>query len=277
MKKTVVITGASSGIGRETAALFAKKGWNVVATMRTPEMFAGRLDGPHVLYQRLDVLDRNTIDATIAAALEHFGNIDVWVNNAGYGTFGPLEAATPDQIRRQFEVNLFGLIACIQAVAPHMREKGTGTIVNISSNGGLMTFPAYTLYNATKFAVEGLSEGLWYELGAFGIKVKLIEPGVTNTDFGNRSMDMIDYVRLPEYRELMDKITVARARSRARAGTADEVAQTILAAALDSSDRLRTIVGKDAARLWSVRRWLGSAYQMKMVRRMLGIQPVDRR
>ena len=134
-----------------------------------------------------------------------------------------------------------------------------------------MTFPGYTLYNATKFAVESVSEGLWYELGAFGIKVKLIEPGITNTDFGDRSMDMIDYSQLSEYRGLMDKVDSARARSRARAGAPEDVAQAILAAAIDPSDRLRTVVGGDAKKLWAIRRWLGSERQMKLVRRMIGI------
>ena len=137
--------------------------------------------------------------AAVAEAIKAYGRIDVWLNNAGYGAFGPVEAGAPQQIRRQFDVNVFGLIACVQAVAPHFRAQKAGVLINISSIGGIMTIPAYAVYNATKFAVEGLSEGLWYELGMFGIRVKVIEPGAIKTDFGGRSQDVWDVSRVPAY------------------------------------------------------------------------------
>jgi short-subunit dehydrogenase len=149
--------------------------------------------------------------SAVAAAIKLYGRIDVWLNNAGYGAFGPVEAGKRDEIVRQFDVNVFGLIARVQAIAPHFREQKAGVLINISSIGGIMTVPAYAVYNATKFAVEGLSEGLWYELGTFGVKVKVTEPGAINTEFGGRSQDIWDVSRVPAYAPFMDKVNAARA------------------------------------------------------------------
>ena len=174
--KTIVITGASSGIGKATALLFEARGWNVVATMRRPADEKDLAPSERMKLVALDVQDPASPKAAVAASLQAFGQIDVWLNNAGYGAFGPVEAGAREQILRQYDVNVFGLIACVQAIAPHFRERRAGTLINVSSIGGLMTVPGYTVYNSTKFAVEGLSEGLWYELGAFGIRVKVVEP-----------------------------------------------------------------------------------------------------
>jgi NAD(P)-dependent dehydrogenase (short-subunit alcohol dehydrogenase family) len=271
MASTVVITGTSSGIGRATAELFLRKGWNVVATMRRPKDPSSFSPSERLKVARLDVRDRASIDAAVDAAVSAFGTIDCWINNAGFGTFGPVEAATRTQIERQYEVNVFGLIECIQAVAPVMRANSGGSIVNVTSNGGLMAFPAYTLYNSTKFAVEGLSEGLWFELKPFGIRLKLVEPGVTKTDFGERSMDFIDHSGLPAYASLMQAISVARKKIRSAPSTSEQVARTIFEAAQDPSDRLRYLSGADAKRLWRLRRWLGPQSQMQIVKRAFGL------
>ncbi len=132
-----------------------------------------------------------------------------------------------------------------------------------------MTAPGYSIYNSSKFAVEGLSEGLWYELGPFGIKVKLIEPGVTSTNFGGRSMDLLDYSQLPDYSSVMEKINAGRARLIKNRSAPQLVASTIFEAANDSSDRLRYLAGPDAKRLWSLRRWLGYRTQMRIVRNLV--------
>src|SRR5579872_2128230 len=190
--KTIVITGASSGIGKATARLFADKGWNVVATMRDPAAEKDLVETATLKLAALDVQDPAGIRAAVSTAIAAFGKIDVWLNNAGYGAFGPVEAGSREQIQRQFDVNFFGLIACVQAVGPHFRANRSGVLINVSSVGGLLTVPGFSVYNASKFAVESLSEGLWYELGTFGIKVKLIEPGAIRTDFGGRSMDAWD-------------------------------------------------------------------------------------
>src|SRR3984957_17507622 len=210
--KNIVITGASSGIGKATARLFLDKGWNVVATMRNPAAEKDLKEQARLKLLGLDVQDPEGPKAAVAEAIGTYGRIDVWLNNAGYGAFGQVEAGRRNEIERQFDVNVFGVIACVQAVAPHFREGKAGVLINISSIGGIMTVPAYAVYNATKFAVEGLSEGLWYELGTFGIKVKVIEPGAIKTDFGGRSQDVWDVSRVPDYAPFMDKVNAARAR-----------------------------------------------------------------
>jgi len=266
--KTIVITGASSGIGKATARLFADKGWNVVATMRNPAGETDLRETAKLKRVALDVQDEASPRAAVAAAIDAFGRIDVWLNNAGYGAFGPVEAGTRAQIQRQFDVNVFGLIACVQAVAPHFRANGAGVLINVSSIGGLLTVPAYGVYNASKFAVEGLSEGLWYELGTFGVRVKLIEPGAIKTDFGGRSMDAWDISAVPAYAGFMAKVRATRADFTKNSATPELVAGVIHEAATDPSDRLRYLVGPDAKRIWPVRRWLGYRAQMKIVRRV---------
>ena len=264
--KTIVVTGASSGIGKATARLFADKGWNVVATMRNPAAEKDLVESAKFKLIALDVQDPASVRAAVKAATAAFGKVDVWLNNAGYGAFGPVEAGTREQVQRQFDVNFFGLIECVQAIAPHFRANKAGVLINVSSIGGLMTVPGYGVYNASKFAVEGLSEGLWYELGLFGIKVKLIEPGAIHTDFGGRSMDAWDISNLPDYASFMEKVKATRARFTKNSSTPELVAGVIFEAANDSSDRLRYLAGPDAKRLWPVRRWLGRSVQMKIVR-----------
>ncbi|MGO8832822.1 MAG: SDR family oxidoreductase [Roseiarcus sp.] len=266
--KTIVITGASSGIGKATARLFADKGWNVVATMRNPAAEKDLAETARLKLVALDAQDPASPGVAVAAALQAFGRIDVWLNNAGYGAFGPLEAGTRAQILRQFDVNFFGLIACVQAVAPHFRANRAGVLINVSSLGGLLTLPSFSVYNASKFAVEGLSEGLWYELGAFGVKVRLIEPGAIKTDFGGRSMDEWDWSSLPDYSGFMSKVNAARANYVRNSSAPELVAGVIYAAAIDPGDRLRYLVGPDAGRVWRLRRWLGSRLQMKLVKRV---------
>jgi NAD(P)-dependent dehydrogenase (short-subunit alcohol dehydrogenase family) len=266
--KTIVITGASSGIGKATARLFLDKGWNVVATMRRPEAETELKDSPRLKLLALDVQEPESAKRAVAEAIKAFGRIDVWLNNAGYGAFGPLEAGAHDQIVRQFEVNVFGLIACVQAVSPHFRERKAGVLINVSSIGGLMVVPAFSVYNATKFAVEGLSEGLWYELGIFGIKVKVIEPGAIKTDFGGRSADVWDISGAPDYGPFMDKVKAARARYTRSSSSPELVAEVILKAAIDPSDRMRYLAGPDARRFVPLRRLLGPQRMMTMMRRM---------
>jgi len=269
--KTVVVTGASSGIGKATAQFFAKKGWSVVATMRKPAAETDLIETANLKLVPLDVQDSASVKAAVETALTAFGTIDVWVNNAGYGAFGPIEAASRAQVQRQYDVNVFGLLECVQAIAPHFRAQRAGVLINVTSVGGLVASPGYGIYNSSKFAAEGLSEALWYELGALGIKVKLVEPGVTKTAFGGRSMDVLDFSNLPDYTQLMKKIQAARARFTKNQATPELVAATIFDAANDRSDRLRYLVGADAKRLWLLRRWLGPRMQTRLVRNLLKI------
>jgi NADP-dependent 3-hydroxy acid dehydrogenase YdfG len=183
MNKTVLITGASSGIGKATAKRFQSAGWNVVATMRSPEDERELNNLDRVLVTRLDVLDLPSIQLAVQEGLARFGKLDVLLNNAGYGAYGPLEVTPMEKIRRQFDVNVTGLLATTQAVLPYFRAQRSGTIINISSIGGRITFPLGTLYHGTKFAVEGLSESLHFELLPLGIRVKLVEPGMVKQTF----------------------------------------------------------------------------------------------
>lgn len=246
MKKTILITGASSGIGRDAAKLFQQKGWNVIATMRSPEkeQELNKLD--NVLVTKLDVQDLSSITAAIEQSITRFGHIDALVNNAGYALVGVFESATREQIRKQFDVNLFGLIDVTQAILPHFRSRGSGTIINISSMGGQITFPFGGLYHSTKFAVEGLSESLAHELQPLGIAVKLVEPGSIATNFRG-AVDMIKN-DIAAYDPMFTGFfnNYAEAAAHLHKATPEEVAQTIYEAANDRTDRLRYAIGADA-------------------------------
>lgn len=255
--KTILITGASSGIGKACALRFQAEGWNVVATMRDPS--AGRdlqaLD--NVLVTRLDVTDTPTIVAAMAGAIGRFGKIDVLLNNAGYGAYGPLEAFSAERIRRQFDTNVIGLLEVTKAVLPHMRSNRSGTIVNISSIGGQITFPLGTLYHGTKFAVEGLSEALHYELEPFGIRVRLIEPGMIRTDFGGRSFDFAMGEDLSEYSPTVEAMGRLFGKLAANPSPPEVVAEVVWEAANETGGRLRYRAGVDAHHLLDERRAKG--------------------
>lgn len=179
------ITGASTGLGKVLAEKLAQQGQQVVATARKPEQIANL--GERALTTELDVTNQSTIDASVQAAIAKFGRIDVLVNNAGYGLVGALEEPTEAEIDQVFQTNVFGLLRVTRAVLPHMRRQKSGHILNLSSIGGLIATPGLGFYNATKFAVEGLSEALAGECAPLGIKVTVVEPGPFRTDFLGRS------------------------------------------------------------------------------------------
>jgi NAD(P)-dependent dehydrogenase (short-subunit alcohol dehydrogenase family) len=189
-KKPVwLITGCSTGFGRALTELLISRGYRVVVTARQPSEVVDLAVHGETLVLKLDVTDQTEVDAAIASAEAKFGRIDVLVNNAGIGYFAAIEEGDDQQIRHLFDVNVFGLSRMIRAALPGMRKNGTGTIVNISSVGGLRSFPSLGYYSATKFAVEGLSEALWQEVEPLGIKVLLVEPSGFRTDWAGRSAD----------------------------------------------------------------------------------------
>jgi NAD(P)-dependent dehydrogenase (short-subunit alcohol dehydrogenase family) len=253
MIKTVLITGTSSGLGRATAEIFHANGWNVVATMRTPsqETELNRLE--RVLVSRLDVQDEESIGTAIDEGIARFGRIDALVNNAGYGAYGLLEATPVEKMRRQFDVNVLGLLATTHAMLPHFRRQRSGIIINVSSVGGRIAFPLGALYHGTKFAVEGLSESLQYELAPLGVAVKLVEPGFMKTAFAGRSLDMSNDERLTEYQPLVQSLMGALGALSEHASGPELVAQTIYNAATDSSNQLRYIAGADAEEMIAAR------------------------
>jgi NAD(P)-dependent dehydrogenase (short-subunit alcohol dehydrogenase family) len=271
MTKTILITGTSTGLGRATAKLFHERGWNVVATMRAPEQETELTGLERVLVCRLDVQDAPSIQSAVAEGLARFGRIDVLVNNAGYGAYGPLETTPFEKIRRQFDVNVLGLLATTQALLPHFRTNRSGTVVNISSIGGHLAFPLGTLYHGTKFAVEGLSEALQYELAALGIRVKVIEPGGIRTDFGGRSFDFNNDPALAEYQPLVQALFSGLAPMMENGSTPEEIAETVFAAATDDSDRLRYEAGADAKALLADRRAADDATFFGGMKQQFGI------
>ncbi|QAY95483.1 short-chain dehydrogenase/reductase [Methylovirgula ligni] len=236
MAKTILITGASSGIGRATALYFAAKGWNVAATMRDPLKADLALKHPQISLFALDVTNEGSIAQALTESLTRYKKIDVLLNNAGYPLFGPIEAVDDRQIQQQFATNVFGLVSVTQQILPVMRKAGEGLIINVSSVVGRMALPYAASYIATKFAVEGLSESMRYELEPFHIRVKLIEPGSVNTEFGTGSMQTA--VSDP-YRASVTKFLALFAKINAKASEPEAIAEVIYRAANDASNRLR--------------------------------------
>jgi len=239
MEKVILVTGASTGIGRETVKLFQAKNWKVAATMRRPEEAEDLQKIADVECIRLDVTDIDSIRSAIAETLEKFGRIDAVVNNAGYGVVGPFEASTYEQVNRQLQTNIIGLMNVCREIIPYFREQKRGHIVNIASVGGRMTFPLYSLYHATKWAVEGFSESLQYELEQFNIRVKIIEPGPIKTDFYDRSQVIAKKEGLTAYDHFVEKVVPNMQKAGAEAPDGSVVAQTIYDAVTDDSKRLR--------------------------------------
>lgn len=273
MKKTILITGCSSGIGKATAQYFHQQGWNVIATMRNPAAERDLKTDSSLLLLKLDVEDKASIAEAMQQGIAHFGKIDVLVNNAGYGAYGPVEAGSDEEIRRQYDVNFFGVIDCIKEILPHFKKNKSGIIINITSIGGLMTLPLFGVYNSSKFALEGLSEGLWYDLQPFGIQVKVVEPGGIKTDFAGRSLTMFDLTAFPEYhafsKRIVEKFTDPKYSQ--NFGTPEMVAGVIYKAATDGKNTLRYLAGKDAKQFWFARRWFGYTFQMAQVKKYFGI------
>ena len=254
MDNVIFITGASTGIGLETARLFQSKNWKVAATMRSPEKAGDLQKIADIETFRLDGTDVDSIKSAIDGAIEKFGRIDAVVNNAGYGLLGPFEAASPDQVERQFQTNVLGLFNVCREIIPYFREQKRGTIVNISSLGGRVAFPFSSLYNATKFAVEGFSESLQYELEPFKIRIKLIEPGPIKTDFYSRSQEVARKEGLTVYDHRLEPFLEFMNKGGEDAPDGSAVAQVIYDAVTDDSSKLRYPINTKG--LLGLRRWL---------------------
>ena len=265
LNKTIFITGSSSGIGRSIAEYFQQHGWNVAATMRNPEKdeHLGSLENVK-LYQ-LDVLNETTIVEAIKNTITDFGSIDVLVNNAGYGLVGAFEASNNEQIKRQFDTNVFGLMNVTRAILPYFREHKKGIIINIASVGGRITFPLYSLYHGTKWAVEGFSESLHYELRQFGIRVKLIEPGAIKTDFYDRSMELMEKEGLTAYDDYANNALANMMEVGKKAPGPIVVAKKVFKAATDNSNTLRYPVGSSAPLLLLLSRLIPNRWFFGMV------------
>jgi len=231
--KTVLITGASGGVGEATARLFARKGWNVVASARAVERIGGWADRPNIFRLAMDVTDEAGVQAAVSSAAAHFGGLDALVNNAGAGLAGAFESISEADLKAVFDVNLFGPARTIRAAIPHLRARKSGVIVNVTSITGRLGLPFMAPYDSTKFALEGLSESLSYELSAVGIRVKLVEPGGVRTQFSHK------WVRNALYNPTLDGLIDRMAVGMTKAKGPEGVARAIFRAANDRSARLR--------------------------------------
>jgi len=243
--KTVLITGCSSGYGLETARHFHAQGWNVVATMRTPrEDVLPRSERLRVL--SLDV----TKPASIAAALEASGPIDVLVNNAGIGLFGAFEVTPMATVREVFETNTFGVMAMTQAVLPQLRARRDGVVVNVTSSATLAPMPMVAVYTASKMAIEGFTASLAFELEAFGVRVKLVEPGYApTTRFTANSGSRLEGLIPEAYAPLAQRLFASLPQGSEGVTSESDVAEAVWRAANDASGQLRFPAGADAVAL----------------------------
>ncbi len=251
MPDTIFITGASSGLGKAAAKLFAGKGWKVIATMRAPEKETELTAIAGVTVLPLDVTNGAQIEH-IAAQVFQSASVDVVFNNAGYGLVGPFEGTTDEQLTQEINTNLLGVMRVTRAFIPHFREKGSGMFITTTSIGGLVAFPFNSVYHATKWALEGWSESLAFELNKFGIGVKTVSPGGIATDFAGRSLVLAQH---PAYTELVDKTMQAfmNPERAATYSTAEQIAEVVYEAATDGRDTLRYVAGADAKALYAQR------------------------
>jgi NAD(P)-dependent dehydrogenase (short-subunit alcohol dehydrogenase family) len=265
MQKTIFITGASAGLGKATAVLFHERGWRVIATMRNPGAETELNQLPGVTLLPLDVTDLAQIKSTVAQAIG-LQPVDVVFNNAGYGLMGALEALTDEQILREVNTNLLGVIRVTQAFIPHFRERQAGTFISTTSIGGMLAFPLHSIYQATKFGVEGWSEGMSFELGVHNIRIKTVAPGAISTDFIGRSLDRSAH---PAYTALEEKLFGAADAMMQSASTPQQIAEVVYEAATDDKDQIRYLAGPDAQAMYARRNELGNEDFRKEIRKQI--------
>ncbi|MDY0986679.1 SDR family oxidoreductase [Flavobacterium sp. CFBP9031] len=244
MSKTIFITGASSGIGKATALFFAAKGWKVIATMRKPEAAADLAENSNITLLPLDVTNPEQMQKTVKRAQE-LGQIDVVLNNAGYGTVGPLEGTSDVELQQIIQTNFTGVIQLTKAFLPHFRENKGGMFITISSIGGLVAYPFFSLYHATKWAIEGWTESMAFELNQLGLQIKTVQPGPTKTDFVGRSLVVPEH---PAYDEFFDNFKKIFFSDEVIGNLApvETVSEVIYEAATDGKNQLRYLVGEVA-------------------------------
>lgn len=253
--QTIFITGASSGLGKATAKLFHAQGWRVIATMRTPEKETelSQLDNVHLL--PLDVTNESQIMATFQQAIA-IAPIDVVFNNAGYGLVGPFESYSISQITRQIDTNFTGVLRVAHPFVRYFREnKIKGLFITTTSIVGIVANPLASIYDATKFALEGWSEGMGYDLAAFGIRFKTVAPGGIISNFGTAAMEVVQH---PAYQPLFDRMTAGFSDGTLMLfSPAEDIAQVVYEAATDGKDQMRYAAGPDAVDAYQKREQLG--------------------
>ena len=258
--QTIFITGASSGIGKATAKLFQSKGWKVIATMRNPEKETELTKLDNVTILPLDVTNAEQIKSTTEKAIS-LGNIDIVLNNAGYGLMSSLESFTDENIVKQVDTNFLGTVRVTQAFIPYFRENKKGLFINVTSIGGHTGFPFTSVYNGTKWAVEGWSECLSIELSMFGVGVKTVSPSATNTDLFSHNSDVKP---LPFY-EAVEKEMLSMVKP---ASTPEEISEVIYEAATDNKDQLRYFAGKSSQAIYDRRMEIGAEASRKEINKI---------
>lgn len=246
--KVWLITGCSTGFGRSLAEAVLKHGDRLLATARKPEQLQVLVDQypEQVKIFRLDVTDINEVKATVEAAQKAFGRIDVLVNNAGYGLIGALEEVSDEQIRRNFDTNLFGAINMMRAVLPFMRQQQSGHIINMSAIAGFTNELGFSIYGGAKFALEGVSEAVHGEVASLGIKVTLVEPGPFRTDFVGRSLDRAEH-SMDAYQETVGKfLQFLNKIEGSQPGDPDKAASVLIQVVNAENPPLRLVLGKYA-------------------------------
>jgi short-subunit dehydrogenase len=254
--KTVVITGSSSGIGKAAAIYFSQQGWNVAATMRSPEKETELSKFTNIKLYALDVTSTSSIEQALKNIQKDFSKIDVVVNNAGFGADGVFESMNDDFIEKQFNTNVFGLMRVTREAVKIMRTQKNGTIVQIASVGGRVAFPLYSIYHGTKWAVEGFTESLQYEVAPFNIKLKLIEPGAIKTEFYGRSRAFMKPDYTTDYEAFVKQCETVSMDAGDKGASAEAVAKTIFKAANDLSTKMRYPIAYPANVLLPLKRWV---------------------
>ncbi|MGO4291742.1 SDR family oxidoreductase [Chitinophaga sp. RAB17] len=263
--KTIFITGASTGLGKATAKLFQEKGWAVIATMRNPEKETELSQLKNVTLLPLDVTNPEQISTTVQQAIQQ--GVDVVFNNAGYGLVGAMEAINDEQLVKQLNTNLLGVLRVTQAFIPYFRQRKSGMFITTTSMGGLFTFPLGSVYHATKFALEGWSESLSYEMGLFNVAVKTVAPGGIATDFMSRSIDAPSH---PAYEDANKKLWAVFKPE--EFSSAAQIAAVVYEAATDGKNQVRYVAGEDAKSLYARRLEVGSeAFRIEMGQNVLGL------
>jgi len=275
-KEVTVVTGSSSGIGHETALTLARNGYTTYATMRNIskaaeiQSIASKENLP-IIVKQLDVTKDESVRNAIQQIASEAGRIDVVVNNAGYGLTGAFEDLSIEEIKAQYETNFFGVIRVTQAVLPIMRKQRSGKIINISSGAGRLGYPGGSAYVSTKFALEGLSESMSYELEPFGIRVVLVEPGVIRTNFAS-GMVLAKKAQDPNspYSQMMQRMGTTLQQLEQNGSDVDLVASIVLKAATSANPELRYLAGKDVENWVEAKRKMSDSEFISSMKQNMG-------
>lgn len=264
--KTILITGSSSGIGEACATYFANNGFRVIATARNVEKIKHLSNNGNITILPMDVCDIDSINNVTKYINDNIHSLDIILNNAGYGLLAPFECSSDEQIKNIFNTNVFGVMNVCKSFLPKLKAQKSGLIVNVTSIGGLVSMPLNSIYHSTKYAIEGFSEGLIYELKQFNIKVKIIEPGGVATNFNATAISQ--EFEHNDYNDIITKIKHAFSSRKDNYSTAQYVAEGIFKACGDESNKIRYIIGDGAKAMYNLKNTLSDYEYVEAVHKM---------